>query len=86
MNRDDDNTQSSVQLTNGTEVGQYRIIKKIGAGGMGEVYLANDTKLDRRVALKFLSVHLSQDQTSRARFTREAKAAAKLDRADGTGC
>lgn len=75
----DDNTQSSVQLVNGTEFGQYRIIEKIGAGGMGEVYLADDTKLDRQVALKFLSFHLSQDQTSRARFTREAKAAAKLD-------
>ena len=77
--QNDDNTQSFVHLTAGTRVAHYQIISKIGAGGMGEVYLANDTKLDRRVALKFLSFHLSQDETSRARFTREAKAAAKLD-------
>ena len=76
---DDDQTRSFVPLTAGTKVAHYEIISKIGAGGMGEVYLAHDTKLDRKVALKFLSVHLSQDQTSRARFTREAKAAAKLD-------
>ena len=79
MDHDNDTTKSFVTLTIGTEVGQYRIIEKIGAGGMGEVYLAHDTKLDRKVALKFLSFHLSQDETSRARFTREAKAAAKLD-------
>ncbi|MCH7948058.1 MAG: protein kinase, partial [candidate division Zixibacteria bacterium] len=77
--QNDDNTQSFVQLTAGTRVAHYQIISKIGAGGMGEVYLAHDTKLDRKVALKFLSFHLSQDETSRARFTREAKAAAKLD-------
>ncbi len=77
--QNDDNTQSFVQLTAGTRVAHYQIISKIGAGGMGEVYLADDTKLDRKVALKFLSFHLSQDQTSRSRFTREAKAAAKLD-------
>ncbi|MCH8028101.1 MAG: protein kinase [candidate division Zixibacteria bacterium] len=76
---DDDQTRSFIPLTAGTKVAHYEIISKIGAGGMGEVYLANDTKLDRKVALKFLSVHLSQDETSRARFTREAKAAAKLD-------
>lgn len=42
-------------------VHQYRIADKIGAGGMGEVYLAEDTKLERRVALKFLPVHLITD-------------------------
>ena len=77
--QNDDNTQSFVQLTAGTRVAHYQIISKIGAGGMGEVYLAHDSKLDRQVALKFLSFHLSQDETSRVRFTREAKAAAKLD-------
>ena len=77
--QNDDNTQSFVQLTAGTRVAHYEIISKIGAGGMGEVYLAEDSQLDYKVALKFLSVHLSQDETSRARFTREAKAAAKLD-------
>ncbi|MCH7948395.1 MAG: protein kinase, partial [candidate division Zixibacteria bacterium] len=61
------------------QLGQYRLRELIGAGGMGEVYLAEDSQLDYKVALKFLSVHLSQDETSRARFTREAKAAAKLD-------
>jgi len=76
---DDDRTQTYVPLTNGTMVSHYRIIEKIGAGGMGEVYLADDTKLDRRVALKFLPQHLCQDADCRARFTREAQASAKLD-------
>ena len=78
-NFDDDDTQSFVPLTAGTKVSHYEIISKIGAGGMGEVYLAEDSQLDRKVALKFLPSHLSQNEASRARFTREAKAAAKLD-------
>jgi len=76
---DDDQTRSFTYLVAGTKVSHYTIISKIGAGGMGEVYLAEDSQLDRKVALKFLSFHLSQDETSRTRFTREAKAAAKLD-------
>ena len=60
-------------------VAHYRIIEKIGAGGMGEVYLAEDTQLDREVALKFLPPHLCQDEDCRARFKREAQATAKLD-------
>jgi serine/threonine protein kinase len=76
---DDDKTRTHVPLTNGTVVSHYRIIEKIGAGGMGEVYLAEDTKLDRKVALKFLPQHLCQDSECRARFTREAQASAKLD-------
>jgi TolB-like protein/predicted Ser/Thr protein kinase/Flp pilus assembly protein TadD len=79
MAPDDDNTKSFVPLTKGTRVSHYKIISKIGAGGMGEVYLAEDSQLDRKVALKFLPSHLCQDEASRARFTREAKAAAKLD-------
>ncbi|MBI5267117.1 MAG: protein kinase [candidate division Zixibacteria bacterium] len=76
---DDDKTRTFVPLTNGTVVSHYRIVEKIGAGGMGEVYLAEDTKLNRKVALKFLPSHACQDADRRARFTREAQAAAKLD-------
>jgi serine/threonine protein kinase len=79
MTPDDDKTRTYVPLTNGTMVSHYRIVEKIGAGGMGEVYLAEDTKLDRKVALKFLPQHLCQDADCRARFTREAQASAKLD-------
>ena len=79
MEPDDDNTRTHVPLTNGTVVSHYRIIEKIGSGGMGEVYLAEDTQLDRKVALKFLPPHLCQDADCRARFKREAQAAAKLD-------
>ncbi len=74
-----DHTRTHIQILTDTVVGHYRIIEKIGAGGMGEVYLADDTKLDRKVALKFLPLHLCQDPECRARFTREAQAAAKLD-------
>ena len=79
MHPDDDKTRTHVTLTSGTMVSHYRIIEKIGAGGMGEVYLAQDTKLDRKVALKFLPTHLCQDDDCRARFKREAQASAKLD-------
>ncbi|MBU8933335.1 MAG: protein kinase [candidate division Zixibacteria bacterium] len=79
MNSDDDKTQTHVILTKGTMVSHYRIVEKIGAGGMGEVYLAEDTKLKRKVALKFLPPHLCQDDDCRERFKREAQAAAKLD-------
>ena len=74
-----DITRSYVQLANDTIIGHYRIIEKIGAGGMGEVYLAEDTELNRKVALKFLPLHLCQDEDYRKRFTREAQAAAKLN-------
>ncbi len=79
MQSDDDRTRTHVHLVSGTEVGHYRIIDKIGAGGMGEVYLALDSKLNRKVALKFLPPHLCQDEDCRKRFTREAQAAAGLD-------
>jgi len=74
-----DITRSHIQLASDTVIGQYRIIEKIGAGGMGEIYLAWDTELNRNVALKFLPLHFCQDPDCRARFKREAQAAAKLD-------
>jgi len=76
--QDNDKTRTHVVLTKGTMVSHYRIIEKIGAGGMGEVYLAEDTKLKRQVALKFLPQHLSVNDDAKARFTREAQAAAAL--------
>ncbi len=63
----------------GTTISHYKILEKIGAGGMGEVFLAQDTSLDRKVALKFLSDFLREDPTARKRFLREAKSAAALD-------
>jgi len=80
--QDNDKTQTHVVLTKNAKVGYYRIVEKIGAGGMGEVYLAEDTKLKRKVALKFLPRHLCQDEDCRKRFTREAQAAAGLDHPD----
>ncbi|MEE8404515.1 MAG: serine/threonine-protein kinase, partial [candidate division Zixibacteria bacterium] len=74
-----DNTKTHVVLTKGTMVAHYRITEKIGAGGMGEVFLAKDTKLGRQVALKFLPVNLAAENEHRARFKREAQAAAKLN-------
>ncbi len=79
MQPDDDKTREVTVLTKGTVINHYRIIEKIGAGGMGEVYLAEDTSLNRKVALKFLATHLCQDEECRARFKREAQAAAKLN-------
>jgi len=57
----------------------YDIIEKLGEGGMGLVYLARDTKLNRKVALKFLPWHISSDETERKRFRQEAQSAAFLN-------
>ena len=62
----------------GTTISHYKVLKKLGAGGMGVVYQAEDTKLDRIVALKFVPHHLLGDEEIRKRFEREAKAAAAL--------
>jgi serine/threonine protein kinase/Tfp pilus assembly protein PilF len=66
-------------ITSGTKLGRYEIRSKIGEGGMGEVYLAEDTKLHRRVAIKFLPADSSTDEQANKRLLREAQAAAKLD-------
>ena len=66
-------------LQAGTMVSHYRVIENIGSGGMGDVYLADDTKLARRVALKFLSRQIASDPSLRARFTREVQAVAALN-------
>ncbi len=63
----------------GRTLSHYKVIQKIGAGGMGEVYLAEDTKLSRKVALKVLPSEMAENAERRARFEREAKAVAALD-------
>src|SRR5918993_2357680 len=63
----------------GTRLGRYEIRTQIGAGGMGEVYLANDTKLDRKVALKILPPEFAADKDRMSRFVREAKSASALN-------
>jgi tetratricopeptide (TPR) repeat protein/tRNA A-37 threonylcarbamoyl transferase component Bud32 len=63
----------------GTIVSHYKILEKIGEGGMGEVYLAEDTKLKRRVTLKFLSEELTRDKERKQRFIQEARAAAAVE-------
>ena len=63
----------------GTTVGHYRIISRIGAGGMGEVFLAEDTRLERKAAIKFLPMEMAADPERRQRFLKEAKAASALN-------
>ncbi len=69
----------TAKLENGRCFGHYEIIKQIGAGGMGEVYLARDKKLDRNVAVKILNERFSSEESNLNRFIQEAKAASALD-------
>ena len=62
----------------GSDLGPYRILAKLGEGGMGEVYRARDPRLDREVAIKVLPASLARDAVSLARFEREAMSIAKL--------
>jgi serine/threonine protein kinase len=68
-----------MSLLPGTNLGPYEIVSPLGAGGMGEVYKANDTRLDRTVAIKVLPEHLSKDPAIRERFEREARAVSSLN-------
>ena len=58
-------------LSVNSNLSHYRLLAKIGAGGMGEVYLAQDTKLDRKVAIKFLNEEFSKDEDKLNRFVRQ---------------
>ena len=66
-------------LISGTKLGPYEIQSPLGAGGMGEVYRARDTRLDRTVAVKILPSHLSENPAARQRFEREARAISSLN-------
>jgi serine/threonine protein kinase len=67
-----------MSITVGSRLGPYEILSAIGAGGMGEVYKARDTRLDRTVAIKVLPDHFASDPQFRERFDREARAVAAL--------
>ena len=63
----------------GRQIGQYQVLSKLGAGGMGEVFLARDTRLDRKVAIKMLPAEFTQDASRLRRFEQEARAASALN-------
>ena len=68
-----------MRVAPGTRLGPYEVVGSLGAGGMGEVYEARDTRLDRTVAIKVLPPELAEDAAARARFDREARAIAALN-------
>jgi serine/threonine protein kinase/tetratricopeptide (TPR) repeat protein len=68
-----------VAIDPGTKIGPYKVLDSLGAGGMGEVYLARDTRLGRKIALKFLSVDFTKDEERVRRFQQEARAASALN-------
>src|SRR5262245_18692633 len=72
-------TLLGMSLALGVRLGPYEVVAPLGAGGMGEVYRARDTRLNRDVAVKVLPQHLSSNPQTRARFEREAKAVSSLN-------
>ena len=66
-------------LSTGEKLGPYEILSAIGAGGMGEVYKARDSRLSRTVAIKVLPEHIAKREDARSRFEREARAVASLN-------
>jgi eukaryotic-like serine/threonine-protein kinase len=71
-----------MRLTAGSKLGPYEIVSPVGAGGMGEVYRARDTRIDRTVAIKILPAHLAEKPEARERFEREARAISQLSHAN----
>ena len=74
-----DKVLSHSNLSSGQEIGHYKILKKIGAGGMGEVFLAEDLRLKRKIALKILPTAVSQNKDYLCRFEQEAYSASTLN-------
>jgi eukaryotic-like serine/threonine-protein kinase len=72
-------------LSSGTKLGSYEILAPLGAGGMGEVYRASDTKLKREVALKVLPEEFARDPQRMARFKREAQILAAVSHSNSRG-
>jgi len=68
-----------MKIATGTRIKHYEILSALGAGGMGEVYLAEDQQLGRKVAIKFLPAEVATDERARQRLLKEAKTAATLD-------
>jgi len=66
------------QMVSGQMIGHYRVVRRLGSGGMGEVLLAEDTQLERLVAIKLMSEELAKNPNQRKRFRTEAKAASGL--------
>src|SRR5215210_3675675 len=77
--RDDQASRAREALPENTIISHYRVISRVGAGGMGEVYLAEDTRLGRRVALKIMPDQQADDDDRLRRFEQEARAASALN-------